>query len=30
MFAIERAMEREPLLKVTVPQIPDDEVLDMF
>ena len=30
MFAIERAMEREPLLKVTVPQIPDDEVLDQF
>ncbi len=30
MFAIERAMEREPLLKVTVPQIPDDEVLDVF
>jgi len=30
MFAIERAMDREPLLKVTVPQIPDDEVLDMF
>jgi urocanate hydratase len=30
MFAIERAMEREPLLKVTIPQIPDDEVLDMF
>ena len=30
MFAIERAMEREPLLKVTVPRIPDDEVLDRF
>jgi urocanate hydratase len=30
MFSIERAMEREPLLKVTIPQIPDDEVLDMF
>jgi len=30
MFAIERAMEREPLLKVTVPQIPDDEVLNVF
>ena len=30
MFAIERAMEREPLLKVTVPQIPDDEVLEQF
>ncbi len=30
MFAIERAMEREPLLKVTVPQIPDDDVLEQF
>ena len=30
VFAIERAMQREPLLKVTIPQIPDDEVLDVF
>ena len=30
MFAIKRAMEREPLLNVTVPEIPDEEVLNQF
>jgi urocanate hydratase len=28
VFAIKRAMEQEPLLKVTVPELVDDEVLN--
>jgi urocanate hydratase len=30
MFAIQREMEREPLLKVTIPNIPDDSLLNDF
>lgn len=30
MFAIERAMEKEPLLKVTMPEITEDELIDQF
>lgn len=30
IFAIKREMERTPLLKVTLPQIADDEIIDSF
>jgi urocanate hydratase len=30
IFAIQRAMEMEPLLKVTVPSVVDDKLLDLF
>jgi len=30
IFAAKRAMEAEPMLKITLPQIPDDDVLDLF
>ncbi|MBE0640014.1 MAG: urocanate hydratase, partial [Bacteroidales bacterium] len=29
IFAIKRAMEKEPLLKVTLPNVVDDEVIDI-
>jgi len=30
IFAAKRAMEAEPLLKVTIPQIPEDDILNQF
>ena len=30
IFAAKRAMEAEPLLNITIPQIPDDEILNQF